>query len=146
MTSDKLLDFPSLQFFQDLWKTSKRISFNTSGKGDLIIRNLSKFKGDASKTSENVVWQSHKILPTFVWKWPHQTNVCKIQWRCKAIAALIFNKWLLNLATLPIFRPSTLPCWWAFANRPSIKLIRLWKGLLPSIIWLFKQKDSLTLH
>ena len=68
MTSDKLLDFPSLQFFQDLGKTSKRISFNTCGKGDLIIKNLSKFKGHAPKTSENVVSQSHKIVQTFVWQ------------------------------------------------------------------------------
>ena len=108
--------------------SSKRISFNTCGKGDLIIKNLGKFKGDAPKTSENVVSQSHKIVQTFVWQWPHQTNVCKIQWLCKAIAALIFNKWLLNLATLPIFRPSNQPCWWAFANRPQYKVDKTVEG------------------
>ena len=72
------------------------------------------FKGDTSRASEDILWQSPEILQTFVWR----------KWTCSlpqkrlfgAIYWLVFNKSLFNLATLMISVCPFQRCWRIFSD------------------------------
>ena len=61
-----------LFFFQLLIKSSKRISIETAGKRTLTLE-ITRFKGDSSKESEEIALQSREILQAFVYHWGTRT-------------------------------------------------------------------------